>query len=42
VRTNIGVLPPSDAQWSQSRSSGSVLAEFIIDSIRRGAAEGFG
>ncbi len=29
VRTKDGALPSSDAQRSQSRSSGSVLAEFV-------------
>jgi hypothetical protein len=29
VRTKVGVLPRSDAQRSQSRSSGSVMAEFV-------------
>jgi hypothetical protein len=42
VRTNIGVLPRSDAQRSQSRSSRSVVAEAIIDNRRRGATEGVG
>ena len=32
-RTSIGVLLPSDAKRSQSRSSGSVLAESIVDCV---------
>jgi hypothetical protein len=36
------VWPRSDAQRSQRLSSGSVWAESIIDSIRRGATEGVG
>lgn len=42
VRTNVGVLPRSKAQRSQSRSSGSVLAEHIICNIHRGATESAG
>jgi hypothetical protein len=37
ARTNIGVLPLSDAQRSQSCNSGSVWAESIIHNIHRRA-----
>jgi hypothetical protein len=42
VRTKIGPLRPSHAQRSQSRSSGSALAETITDNIDRGATEDAG